>query len=864
MSEQQDIKNDNETPTEIAPQDAAYYDKTQPTEELLNALNALKPKSYSNATQNGHEPDIAKQDNSQDSQQDPPSEWHALREKLREHPQDPEGWNKLVDISENAGDLEQIKQTYEALLETYPNTSSAQIAYLNHFLSPGLFQYAEELFKRFLRTSPLVDLWKFYLTYVRRVNTSQSSREAVSRAYEFALNRIGQDKDSGEIWHDYIQFLKAGETTTTWEEQQKMDALRKVYHRAVQIPLENVEKLWSELETFENGLNKITAKKFMSDLSPSYMQARTVLRQLQRHLGPLFPPPPPSSSSRPPIYLPPAPTFNAAERALVGSWKTYLKWEENNPLEFEDKDKATMISRIQGVYRKAVIRMRYYSEIWYMAFVWTGSIGKQEEALNILKAGMEANPTSFLLHFAYAEVQEGRKEYGEVTATFDKFLDALRADLEELESRVNSANTSFSSDASGRTVPAGAPNMSGTSTTALTEAGTVSNNSSFATQLSDDKPPKSKELQERRTEYGLVWIMYIRYARRAHDLKTFRAVFAKARKDRWTPWEVYEAAALMEYHCNKDGGLGVASRIFEKGLESFGDEIEFVLRYLGFLISVNDESNARALFERVIATFPSEKARPLWERWARYEYQFGDLEAAQKLEKRIAEVYPTDPPIKRFAQRHTYLGTDAIAARDLGFAMAGRQNGSASSVSSLEKRTDSMLSITSTAHLPPIQPPPKRQPSPDVKRREESVKPEFAPPAKRPRPSSPRERDRDRYNDGASRRRFGSPAGWEKERDRELHPIKRDRSHDDKSSTLPAVLSWFVGQLPNPASFDGPIFRTDDLMMLFRNAVIPSATRRATPPPPPLPPAAPAPPRGRPPPDYGPYQGPGGGRGRRY
>lgn len=51
--------------------------------------------------------------------------------------------------------------------------------------------------------------------------------------------------------------------------------------------------------------------------------------------------------------------------------------------------------------------------------------------------------------------------------------------------------------------------------------------------------------------------------------------------------------------------------------------------------------DARALFERVIGTFPPERARPLWDRWARYEYQFGDLAAAQKLEKRIAEVYPT-------------------------------------------------------------------------------------------------------------------------------------------------------------------------------------------------------------------------------
>jgi hypothetical protein len=49
--------------------------------------------------------------------------------------------------------------------------------------------------------------------------------------------------------------------------------------------------------------------------------------------------------------------------------------------------------------------------------------------------------------------------------------------------------------------------------------------------------------------------------------------------------------------------------------------------------------DARALFERVIPNISADRARPLWERWARYEYQYGDLEAALKLEKRMAEVY---------------------------------------------------------------------------------------------------------------------------------------------------------------------------------------------------------------------------------
>ncbi|ETW84749.1 hypothetical protein HETIRDRAFT_473483 [Heterobasidion irregulare TC 32-1] len=781
---------------------------------------------------------------------DPPSEWELLNAQLAEKAHDPEGWNNFINMAEGSGDLDKIKEAYEALLKMYPNTASAQIAYLNHCLNPGSFKFAESLFVRFLRTSPSVDLWRFYLTYVRRLNSGPDAREIIRKAYDFALNHVGQDKDSGDIWTAYIQFLRSGETSSTWEEQQKMDALRKVYHRAVQIPLENVEALWQELEAFENGLNRITAKKFMNDLSPSYMQARTVLRQLQRHLGPLFPPPPSSSTARPPLYLPPLPTFNAAERALVGAWKNYLRWEESNPLEIEEKDKAALITRIQGVYRKAVIRMRFFGEIWYMAFMWTNSVGKTEEAINLLKSGIEANPSSFLLNFAYAETLEVAQNFSEVHAVFDRFLEVLRRDLEALETRINSAGSSNSNLAI---------NDSQADTTLPNEGGTQSNSGSFQTQPADDKPPKSRELADRRTEYGLVWTMYMRFARRAEGLKSFRAVFAKARRDRWTPWQIYESAALVEYHCMKDAG--VAGRIFEKGMETFGDEVDFVIHYLTFLLSLNDENNARALFERVINAFPADRARPLWERWARHEYQYGDLAAAQKLEKRMAEVYPTDPPIKRFAQRHTYHSTDAIAARDLGVAMARQATGTSSSGSSGSLgRTDTQSSIGGPTMTPnpsqnshPAPPVHRRPPTPEHKRRDDS----HIPVHKRQRTASPG-RDRDRW-EGHPRRRYGSPT-WDREREREGPPGRKPvkESEEEKGVTIPAVLSWFIGTLPMPASFDGPIFRTDDLMQLFRNAVIPSVSGRARSPPPP--------PRGgagRPPPDYGPYQGPGSGK-RRY
>jgi len=355
----------------------------------------------------------------------------------------------------------------------------------------------------------------------------------------------------------------------------------------------------------------------MGDLSPAHMQARTVLRGMDKHMKILFPSQP-AHNGQPPLILPRVPTFSQSERALVGAWKAYLKWEENNPLELDEKDKSVLIQRVQAVYRKAVIRMRYFAEIWwvnfvpttrqhlltalptatrYLAFVWTNNAGKTEEAIRILKAGIEANParytfyfhprsplltpTSFLLNFEYAETQEIAGNSLEVHSTYEKLFEVLRRELESLEARIgstpSSANNSLDSQTNG---------INGDHTPDIN----LSQTTQTSSQGTEEKPKqKSRELAERRTEYGLAIIMYMRFCNRAENLQSFRNAFKQARRDRWTPWEVYEAAALMEYHCTK--AATVATKIFEKGLEIFPDEIDFVLRYLGFLISINDETS---------------------------------------------------------------------------------------------------------------------------------------------------------------------------------------------------------------------------------------------------------------------------------
>lgn len=129
----------------------------------------------------------------------------------------------------------------------------------------------EVIFQSALMKVQSIQLWSIYLDHVRRRNdiitdASGQGRQVVSQAYNFVLDQVGNDKDAGQLWIDYIGFVKSGPGTaggTGWQDAQKMDLLRKAYQRAVCAPTSVVATLWREYDAFENGLNKMT----VSDLS---------------------------------------------------------------------------------------------------------------------------------------------------------------------------------------------------------------------------------------------------------------------------------------------------------------------------------------------------------------------------------------------------------------------------------------------------------------------------------------------------------------------------------------------------------------------------------------------------------------------
>lgn len=207
-----------------------------------------------------------------------------LEDRIKEDPKgDLEAWQNLIGEHRKRGKIEDARKVYERFLAVFPSAVSTGLVFIeigsNHILKAEQWvAYSqmenesqnrielEKIFQHSLLQTPYIQLWSLYLDHVRRHNntttdTSGKARQTIHQAYELALQNVGVDRDSGKLWQDYIQFIKSGPGNiggSNWQDQQKMDLLRKTYQRAICVPTQSTTILWKEYDGFEMGLNKTT------------------------------------------------------------------------------------------------------------------------------------------------------------------------------------------------------------------------------------------------------------------------------------------------------------------------------------------------------------------------------------------------------------------------------------------------------------------------------------------------------------------------------------------------------------------------------------------------------------------------------
>lgn len=554
------------------------------------------------------------------------------------------------------------------------------------------FVETERLFGMCLLNTPNVNLWTKYLDYIRRRNDLNDStghaRQVVAQSYEFVIDNIGCDKDSGKIWAEYIQFIKFGPGQvggSSWQDQQKMDQLRKAYQRAICVPIQNVNTLWKEYDQFEMGLNKTTGRKFLAERSPAYMSAKsanTALENVTRGLH---------RTNLP--RLPPAPGFDGDVEYMdqVEIWKRWIAFEKSDPLDIKTDEPELYRKRILYAYKQALMALRFWPEMWVDAAEWCfeNDITKDgaDFGLDLLHQGIAANPESVLLALKLADRIEATYPIEEnddakiargqaVREPYNRVLDTLYDLIKALKDR-EEAGTNKIKEAAAQAVFAASGQPKG---------GYDDDDDDDEAQAANEKA--RKEQTERQLEamkqgfaaqtqllsrtVSFVWIALARAMRRIQGkgkpgtaLGGMRQVFIDARPRGRLTSDVYVAMAQLEWTVYKEPA---GAKIFERGAKLFPEDEYFTVEYLKFLHSRDDFTNARVVFETVVNRLTQKpesvhKAKPLYAYFHKFESQFGELAQISKLEKRMAELFPEDPKLSHFTARFSTDKFDPIAAR---------------------------------------------------------------------------------------------------------------------------------------------------------------------------------------------------------
>ncbi|KAF9891138.1 mRNA 3'-end-processing protein rna14 [Aspergillus nanangensis] len=590
-----------------------------------------------------------------------------LEDRIQEDPRgDMSAWLELLNEHRSRNRIDCARDVYERFLKVFPFSAEQWVAYATMESELNELFRLEQIFNRTLLTIPDVQLWTVYLDYARQI---------ISSAYDLAFQYVGVDKDSGSIWSDYVQFIRSGPGNVGgagWQDQQKMDLLRKAYQKAIAVPTQAVNTLWKEYDQFEMGLNKLTGRKFLQEQSPAYMTARSSYTELQNITRDL---------NR--TTLPRLPPIFGSEGDMefaqqVDIWKRWINWEKGDPLVLKEEDPAAFKSRVVYVYKQALMALRFLPEIWFEAAEFCILNDMENEGTDFLKHGVEANPESCLLAFKRADrleitsesEQDPIKRGAKVREPYDKLLDALYDLIAKAHTR-EAQDVAHLQDAFAKM---GSEKQTKDEDDDEEDQGeSKARESMNNAQIEAVRKAHAIQIGILSKTISFAWIALMRSMRRIQgkgkpgEMPGSRQVFADARKRGRITSDVYIASALIEYHCYKDPA---ATKIFERGARLFPTDENFALEYLKHLIDVNDVINARAVFEmtvRKLASNPENvhKTKPIFAFLHEYESRYGDLVQVINLENRMRELFPEDPTLEQFAHRYSTPNFDPMTVRPI-------------------------------------------------------------------------------------------------------------------------------------------------------------------------------------------------------
>lgn len=609
----------------------------------------------------------------------------TLEDAVEKNPLDYKKWSQLIEHVVAKDKEEQVRATFERYFSIFRFDARQWNNYVNFELNRGEFNNVEQIFAKCLPITNDVDLCRTYVSYVRRVNDvitgGEKARTTVLQAFDFAVNKVGTDVDSAELWKDYLDFFKSWTPSSSWEQQQKTDLIRRLYRRCLVIPVAKIESTWAEYTKWENEVSTPnSASKFIADLSTSYMEARSWNTEFKNATKGLL--------RRRTIPMSLQEDNNNVLSTQVELWFRWLELEKKNHLNLKEHD---LRKRVEYVFRQATYTLPFVPEIWFRFSRYMMSDGEEANrarSIDLLSEAFKLNPSSFLIAFLLTELHEKDNSFDKATevlrnliGTLSKEYDALKEQLETLNSEVKErALNSLEKQKNANDSDDEDMIDSGNSEVKLSE--------SEALEILDLEA-KVEDLSKSVT---LAYINLMALSKRTQGIKEVRSVFKQRKNFEAIGYEFYVENALTEYYSDNKK---IADRVFDLAMKTFSLNGGFLYAYLDYLILTNSSESIKVFFEmaltnllqtlledqeaiqlskgnildqkkRTVRLKKNQNAmKRIIKRYIRFAYNYLDLDTVGALERRYLHLFPDDDELNLFIDRSRGTAVDAISKYDL-------------------------------------------------------------------------------------------------------------------------------------------------------------------------------------------------------
>lgn len=553
-------------------------------------------------------------------------------------------------------------------------------------MNRGEFQKVESLFHQCFLITDNVELCRLYVSYVRRVNDvitgGEKARGTVIQAFEFAINKVGIDINSTALWNDYLEFLKSWTPAASWEQQQKVDLIRKVYKKFLIVPTENLENSWSQYTKWENEVNPATAAKFISEKSAEFMLARSwntewqniTERKLMRDIYPFS-----ATGEKEKII-----------RNQVGYWLNWVELEKKNILELKED---LLEKRIAFTYRQATFALPFVPELWFKAskfLLLSNEEANINRCVDLLSEGLLLNPRSLLLSFQLAELHEKDAGFEKSKDIYNNLAKWLTIDYTKTTEQLESLRSRFE-------IPSNGDDNDENDPESFNNDDDMQIDTKKVYQLTSEDKKHLATLSKKQTELAksvtLVYVKWMTASKRAEGIKEARSVFKLAKKFASIGSELFVENALLEHYADNKK---VALKIFDLGMKAYATDGDFLFSYLEYLIMINDVDNIRILIQTSDTNLTKDIVslteavqlgllneylkelkedeievkrgylRKLFKRYISYASKYVSLDVAQSFVNKYEQTFPDDDPIELFSDRYTQGDDNLIEKLDLG------------------------------------------------------------------------------------------------------------------------------------------------------------------------------------------------------